>query len=52
MLLLGYASQSVRQKIKQANAHPLVIRFLSGGLLIVFGVLILTKGMLSFGGLF
>jgi len=52
MLLLGYASQSVRQKIKQANAHPLVIRFLSGGLLIIFGVLILTKGMLSFGGLF
>lgn len=52
MLLLGYASQSVRQKIKQANAHPLIIRFLSGGLLIVFGVLILTKGMLSFGGLF
>jgi len=52
MLLLGYASQSVRQKIKQANTHPLVIRFLSGSLLIVFGILILTKGMISFGGLF
>ncbi|WP_321367438.1 cytochrome c biogenesis CcdA family protein [uncultured Desulfuromusa sp.] len=52
MLLLGYASQTVRQKIKQANAHPLIIRFISSGILIIFGVLILTKGMLSFGGLF
>jgi cytochrome c-type biogenesis protein len=52
MLLLGYASQSVRQKIKQANAHPLIIRFVSSAILIVFGVFILTKGMLSFGGLF
>ncbi|NOQ41740.1 MAG: cytochrome c biogenesis protein CcdA [Desulfuromusa sp.] len=52
MLLLGYASQSVRQKIKQMNAHPLVIRLVSGGLLIVFGIFILTKGMLGIGGLF
>lgn len=52
MLLLGYASQSVRKKIKQLNAHPLLIRLLSGGLLIIFGLFILTKGMLAFGGLF
>ena len=52
MLLLGYASQSVRQKIKQMNAHPLVIRLVSGGLLIVFGIFILTKGMLGISGLF
>ncbi|MCD6582096.1 MAG: cytochrome c biogenesis protein CcdA [Desulfuromusa sp.] len=52
MLLLGYASQSVRQKIKQMNAHPLFIRLVSGGLLIVFGIFILTKGMLGIGGLF
>ena len=52
MLLLGYASQSVRQKIKQINAHPLAIRLLSSGLLIVFGIFILTQGMLGFGGLF
>ena len=52
MLLLGYASQSVRQKIKQVNAHPLAIRLLSSGLLIVFGIFILTQGMLGFGGLF
>ena len=52
MLLLGYASQSVRQKIKQVNAHPLAIRLVSGGLLIIFGVFILTKGMLGISGLF
>ena len=52
MLLLGYASQSIRQKIKQVNAHPLAIRLISSGLLIVFGVLILTKGMLGISGLF
>jgi len=52
MLLLGYASQSVRQKIKQVNAHPLAIRLISSGLLIVFGFFILTKGMMGLGGLF
>jgi len=52
MLLLGYASQSVRLRIKQMNAHPLFIRLISGGLLIVFGIFILTKGMLGIGGLF
>lgn len=48
MLLLGYASQSVRQKIRQVNSHPLAIRLISGGLLIVFGIYILTQGMLGF----
>lgn len=52
MLLLGYASQSVRLKIKQMNAHPLAIRLISGGLLIVFGIFILSKGMLGISGLF
>jgi len=52
MLLLGYASQSVRQKIKQVNAHPLAIRLVSSGLLIIFGIFILTKGMLGISGLF
>lgn len=52
MLLLGYASQSIRLRIKQVNAHPLAIRLISGGLLIAFGVFILTKGMLSLAGLF
>ena len=49
MLLVGYASQSVRQKIRMVNSHPLAIRLVSGGLLIGFGVYILTTGMLSIG---
>ena len=52
MLLLGYASQSIRLKIKQVNAHPLAIRLVSSSLLIAFGVFILTKGMLSLGSIF
>lgn len=52
MLILGYASQSLRQKIKQVNAHPIAIRIFSGGLLIVFGIFILTQGMLVLGSSF
>jgi cytochrome c-type biogenesis protein len=49
MLLAGYASQSVRQKIRMINSHPLAIRLVSGGLLIGFGIYILTTGMLAIG---
>ena len=49
MLLAGYASQSVRQKIRMINNHPLAIRLVSGGLLIGFGIYILTTGMLAIG---
>lgn len=49
MLLAGYATQSVRQKIRAVNRHPLAIRLVSGLLLIGFGIYILTEGMLSIG---
>ncbi len=52
MLLAGYASQSVRQKIRLVNAHPVAIRIISGLLLVAFGVYILTSGMLAMGNLF
>ncbi|OQY17082.1 MAG: hypothetical protein B6I36_09480 [Desulfobacteraceae bacterium 4572_35.1] len=52
MLLLGYASQKVRNRIKEINAHPLFIRLVSGGLLIIFGIFIITKGMMGIGGMF
>lgn len=48
MLLLGYASQRVRRNVKRVNAHPLIIRLVSGSILIAFGVYILTYGMLGF----
>ncbi|MBE9486886.1 MAG: cytochrome c biogenesis protein CcdA [Chloroflexi bacterium] len=49
MLLAGYATQTARQKIRVINSHPLLIRLVSGGLLISFGVYILSEGMLAIG---
>jgi len=52
MLLVGYASQSIRHKIQAVNAHPMAIRIVSGSLLIVFGYFIFTAGMLAIGSSF
>ncbi|MCK5340679.1 MAG: cytochrome c biogenesis protein CcdA [Desulfobulbaceae bacterium] len=52
MLLAGYASQSVRQKIRLINSYPTAIRIISGILLIAFGGYILTSGMLAIGSSF
>lgn len=52
MLLLGYASQTIRARIKNLNAHPLAVRLFSGGLLIAFGLFILKEGMLAFAATF
>jgi len=49
MLLAGYATQTARQKIRAVSSHPLLIRLGSGGLLIGFGIYILTAGMLTIG---
>lgn len=49
MLAVGYGSQALRQRIRAVAAHPLVVRWTSGILLVTFGVIILTKGMLFVG---
>ncbi len=49
MLAVGYGSQSLRQRVRLVAAHPAVVRWVSGGLLVAFGVLILRKGMLFAG---
>jgi cytochrome c-type biogenesis protein len=49
MLAVGYGSQSLRQRVRLVAAHPAVVRWASGGLLVAFGVLILRKGMLFAG---
>jgi cytochrome c-type biogenesis protein len=49
MLLAGYATQSMRQKILAVNRHPIAIRLASGLLLIGFGLYILSAGMLAIG---
>ncbi len=49
MLAVGYGSLALRQRIRLISAHPLVIRWGSGLLLVAFGVVILTQGMLFVG---
>jgi cytochrome c-type biogenesis protein len=49
MLAVGYGSQSLRQRIRLVTAHPAVVRWASGLLLVAFGVVILRKGMLFAG---
>jgi len=49
MLAVGYGSRALRQRIRAVSAHPLVVRWASGVLLLVFGAVILTQGMLFAG---
>ena len=49
MLLAGYASQTVRQKMRLVNAYPLAVRIVSGLVLVAFGIAILNSGMLVIG---
>jgi cytochrome c-type biogenesis protein len=49
MLAVGYGSQALRRRVRAVAAHPLVVRWASGVLLVVFGVVILQKGMLFAG---
>ena len=49
MLLVGYGSQALRQKVRAIAARPIVVRWASGLLLLAFGALILRKGMLFAG---
>lgn len=48
MLVAGYSSQLFRQKITIIQKYPLLIRFISGGILIVFGVYIFNQGIIGF----
>lgn len=49
MLAVGYGSQALRQRIRVVSSHPLVVRWASGLLLVAFGAVIVTKGMLFVG---
>lgn len=49
MLAVGYGSQALRQRIRLVSSHPLVVRWASGLLLVAFGAVIVTKGMLFVG---
>jgi len=49
MLLLGYGSQALRQRVRAVARHPVAVRWVSGLLLVAFGAVILWKGMLFVG---
>ncbi|MEI7702991.1 MAG: cytochrome c biogenesis CcdA family protein [Deltaproteobacteria bacterium] len=49
MLAVGYGSQALRQRVRMVSAHPVAVRWVSGSLLIAFGGVILSQGMLFAG---
>ncbi|MFO0585827.1 MAG: cytochrome c biogenesis protein CcdA [Anaeromyxobacter sp.] len=49
MLAVGYGSQALRTRLRAVAAHPVAVRVASGALLVAFGIVILTKGMLFVG---
>jgi cytochrome c-type biogenesis protein len=49
MLAVGYGSQALRQRVRMVSAHPGLVRWASGLLLVAFGAVILTQGMLFAG---
>jgi cytochrome c-type biogenesis protein len=49
MLAVGYGSQALRQRVRMISAHPGLVRWASGLLLVAFGAVILTQGMLFAG---
>ncbi len=49
MLAVGYGSQAVRQRVRAVASRPVLVRWASGLLLLAFGGVILTKGMLFVG---
>ncbi len=48
MLIAGYFSQFFRTKIRSMGQHPEAIRYISGSILILFGIFIITKGVMGF----
>jgi len=49
MLIVGYSSQALRQRIRSVQKYPFAIRIVSGSILILFGLYILLNGILGFG---
>ncbi len=49
MLAVGYGSRALRQRVRAVSAHPALVRWASGLLLVAFGALILWRGMLFAG---
>ncbi|MFH2131171.1 MAG: cytochrome c biogenesis CcdA family protein [bacterium] len=49
ILIAGYGSQIFRQRIAGLMIHQRLIRYVSGSILIIFGIYIFKQGLLGFG---
>jgi len=49
MLAVGFGSQALRQRMRLVASHPVAVRWASGMLLVAFGGVILSRGMLFAG---
>jgi len=49
MLAVGYGSRALRQRIRLVASRPVAVRWASGMLLVAFGGVILSRGMLFAG---
>lgn len=48
MLIVGYSSQLLQNKIKGLLRHELILRYVTGGTLVVFGLYSIIKGNMAF----
>ena len=49
MLIAAYSSQFFRKKMGALQSNPILLRILNGSVLVIFGIYILTKGLINFG---
>ena len=48
MLIVGYSSQLLQNKIKSVLRHDTALRYITGGVLVVFGLYSIIKGNVAF----
>jgi cytochrome c-type biogenesis protein len=48
MLILGYSSQFIQNKVKGLLQHDTLLRYITGGVLVVFGLYSIIKGNVAF----
>ena len=48
MLALGYSSHIVQRKMQAIQKHEAIVRYITGGVLLFFGLYIVIKGNFAF----
>jgi cytochrome c-type biogenesis protein len=48
MLILGYSSQFIQNKVKGLLQHDMLLRYITGGILVVFGLYSIIEGNVAF----